>query len=244
MSVINKIRQFANVRKPFCTAVILAAGNSQRMGRDKILMDIGGAPVIAYTLRAFQASHKIDEIVVVTKRDNIQPIADICNKYGITKARRVVEGGSTRMQSSLIGVCNANEEATLIAIHDGARPFPSPALIERTVCAAEEFSSAAPAVRATDTVRILNKKGAVVDTPDRDLVALIQTPQVFDADIIKGALTKAVEKDLPITDDCSAVENLGFKVAIIDGEPDNIKLTTQRDIYIAEKILSDRGALL
>lgn len=227
-----------------CTAVILAAGNSQRMGRDKILMDIGGAPVIAYTLKAFQDCDSIDEIIVVTKFESIEQLADICNKYGITKARRVVRGGRTRAESALIGVCNASADSNLIAIHDGARPFPSKGLIERTILAAEESYAVAPAVRATDTVRILNKKGVVVDTPDRDLVALIQTPQVFSADIIKGALTKAVEKDLPITDDCSAVESMGIKVTVVDGEADNIKLTTQRDIYAAEKILADRGILM
>lgn len=244
MSVIDKFLKGKITRKDYCSAVILAAGNSQRMGKDKILMDIGGAPVIAYTLKAFQECDRINEIVIVTKFDSIQPMADICHKYGISKAKRVVSGGSTRAQSALIGVSNTNPDATIIAIHDGARPFPSKSLIERTVYAAEESYAAAPAVRATDTVRILNKKGTVVDTPDRELVALIQTPQAFSADIIKGALTKAVDKKLPITDDCSAVEALGFKVTIVDGEPENIKLTTKRDIYAAEKILADRGKLM
>lgn len=244
MSVINKIRKIITPKEPHCTAVILAAGNSQRMGRDKILMNIGGAPVIAYTLKAFQNSERIDEIVVVTKRDSLQNLADICSKYNISKVSRVVCGGSSRAESALIGVSNANENATVIAIHDGARPFPSAVLIERTVYAAEQFIAAAPAVRATDTVRIMNKKGAVVDTPDRNLVALIQTPQVFNADIIKAALTKAVEKNLPVTDDCSAVEAMGIKVTVVDGEPDNIKLTTKRDAYVAERILADRGELM
>ncbi len=244
MSVINKIRKKITPQAPHCTAVILAAGNSQRMGRDKILMNIGGAPAIAYTLKAFQRSDIIDEIVVVTKYDSIQRLADICNEYGITKASRVVSGGNTRAQSALIGVCNANAAATVIAIHDGARPFPSASLIDRVIYAAEQSNAAAPAVRATDTVRILNKKDLVVDTPDRSLVALIQTPQAFDADIIKGALTKAVEKNLPITDDCSAVEAMGIKVTVVDGEADNIKLTTKRDVYVAEQILADRGELM
>lgn len=90
----------------------------------------------------------------------------------------------------------------------------------------------------------MNKKDSVVDTPDRNLVALIQTPQVFNADIIKTALTKAVEKKLPVTDDCSAVEAMGIKITVVDGEPDNIKLTTKRDAYVAERILDDRGELM
>lgn len=244
MSVINKIRKKKSAQEPHCTAVILAAGNSQRMGRDKILMNIGNAPAIAYTLKAFQNSDRIDEIVVVTKRESLQKLADICSEYEISKVSRVVSGGSTRVESAYIGVLNANESSTVIAIHDGARPFPSAGLIERTVNAAEQYGAATPAVRATDTVRIVNKKGVVIDTPDRSLVALIQTPQVFNSELIKNALSRALERDLPITDDCSAVEAMGTKVTVVDGELDNIKLTTKRDAYVAERILADRGELM
>ena len=241
MSVIDKIKKI----KPagdFCTAVIVAAGNSQRMGRDKILMPLLDAPVIAHTLKVFEDSEFVDEIIVVTRYESMQAIAELCGEFGITKIRRIVRGGRTRAESALIGVCEADRKATLIAIHDGARPFPTDMLIERCVLAAKENLAAAPAVTATDTVRIVNKKGTVVSTPDRNLVALIQTPQVFQADLIKGALTKAVEKNTPVTDDCAAVEAMGYKVSIVAGEYDNIKLTTERDIYVAEKILSDRRA--
>ncbi|MCF0137830.1 MAG: 2-C-methyl-D-erythritol 4-phosphate cytidylyltransferase [Oscillospiraceae bacterium] len=244
MSVINRIRSLIGQKESKCTAVILAAGSSQRMGKDKILMDLGGAPVIAYTLMAFQNSEVIDDIVVVTRSESIQRLADICSSYGITKATRVVCGGSTRAESAYIGVCNADKDSTLIAIHDGARPFPSASLIERIVSSARQNGAAAPAVSATDTVRILNKKGQVTATPDRELVVLMQTPQVFDADLIKGALTKVIDKAMPVTDDCSAVEAVGFKVTVVEGERNNIKLTTVHDIYAAEKILADRGMLM
>lgn len=135
------------------------------------------------------------------------------------------------------------EDIDIIAIHDAARPLVSSSLIERVILAAETNLAVAPAVKATDTVRILNAKGVVQQTPNREYVALIQTPQAFSADIIKGALTKAVEKQLHITDDCSAAELVGVKVCVIDGEPDNIKLTTSRDVYLAAKILSDKGVL-
>ena len=235
MSVIDKLLKFKTTAPDFCSAVVLAAGNSQRMGKDKILMPIGGAPVIAHTLKALQSSDIIDEIVIVTKE-----IADICNEHGISKASRVIRGGKTRLESALIGVSNVSEKATLIAIHDGARPFVTEKLIDRVVHAAKTHSAAAPAVTASDTVRLLNSKGAVTATPDRDLVALVQTPQVFLAELIKAALTRAMDKGFRVTDDCSAVEAMGYKVTIVAGEADNIKLTTTRDIYAAEGILAER----
>lgn len=240
MSVIDKLLKFKTTAPDFCSAVVLAAGNSQRMGKDKILMPIGGAPVIAHTLKALQNSDIIDEIIIVTKYESIQEIADICNEHGISKASRVIRGGKTRLESALIGVSNVSEKATLIAIHDGARPFVTEKLIDRVVHAAKTHSAAAPAVTASDTVRLLNSKGAVTATPDRDLVALVQTPQVFLAELIKAALTRAMDKGFRVTDDCSAVEAMGYKVTIVAGEADNIKLTTTRDIYAAEGILAER----
>ena len=240
MSVIDKLLKFKTTAPDFCSAVVLAAGNSQRMGKDKILMPIGGSPVIAHTLIALQSSDRIDEIVIVTKYESIQEIADICNEHGISKASRVIRGGKTRLESALIGVSNVSEKATLIAIHDGARPFVTEKLIDRVVHAAKTHSAAAPAVTASDTVRLLNSKGAVTATPDRDLVALVQTPQVFLAELIKAALTRAMDKGFRVTDDCSAVEAMGYKVTIVAGEADNIKLTTTRDIYAAEGILAER----
>ena len=240
MSVIDKLLKFKTTAPDFCSAVVLAAGNSQRMGKDKILMPIGGAPVIAHTLKALQSSDRIDEIVIVTKYESIQEIADICNEHGISKASRVIRCGKTRLESALIGVSNVIEKATLIAILDGARPFETETLIDRVVHAAKTHSAAAPAVTASDTVRLLNSKGAVTATPDRDLVALVQTPQVFLAELIKAALTRAMDKGFRVTDDCSAVEAMGYKVTIVAGEADNIKLTTTRDIYAAEGILAER----
>lgn len=241
MSIIDKIFKPKTENAEFCTAVVLAAGNSQRMGRDKILMPIGGKPVIAHTLAVLQNSDCIDEIVVVTKYESLQEIADICHNYGITKTSKVILGGKTRLESSLLGVSNADERAKFIAIHDGARPFLTDKLIERVVHSAHQHNAAAPAVAPTDTVRVLNAKGVVTDTPQRELVALMQTPQVFMAEMIKASLTRAQQRGLKLTDDCSAVEAMGYKVTVVAGDPDNIKLTTARDLYIAEGILAERG---
>ncbi len=240
MSFISKVFKSKDNDENFCTAVVLAAGNSQRMGKDKILMPLGGQPVIAHTLIALQNSECINEIIVVTKYESLQEIADICSRYNISKISKVLRGGRTRAESSLIGVNKASEKAKYIAIHDGARPFLTNSLIERVVHSAYQHSASAPAVSSTDTVRILNSKGAVVETPSRDLVALMQTPQVFMTEMIKTALTRAQQKGIRTTDDCSAVESMGYKVTIVAGDPDNIKLTTARDLYIAEGILAER----
>ncbi len=242
MSVIDKFFKFKSNSTDFCSAVIVAAGNSQRMGRDKIMMPLGDRPVIAHTLAAFENCEHIDEIIVVTRPERLQEIADICQEYHIDKISKIIVGGKTRAQSAYLGVLEASEKATLIAIHDGARPFVSESLIDRAVNSAKQNHAVAPAVYATDTVRIVNAKGIAVSTPNRETVALIQTPQVFDAELIKNALTKAVKNGLRITDDCSAVEAMGVKVTVVAGEQTNIKLTSATDAYLADKILAHRGA--
>jgi 2-C-methyl-D-erythritol 4-phosphate cytidylyltransferase len=138
-------------------------------------------------------------------------------------------------------VCEVNPRAKLIAIHDGARPLVTESLITNTVVSAAEKMAVAPAVKPTDTVKITDEDGMVVETIDRERAVMMQTPQVFNADLIKGALTRAAENGAVITDDCAAVEAIGMNVFVIEGDRDNIKLTTPMDMLIAEKILKDRG---
>ena len=226
---------------PTCSAVILAAGSSQRMGKDKTFMEVGSMPVLLRTLNAFEKSAHVDEIIVVTRADKIQDTADLCSGNGISKLRMVIGGGATRMESALAGVSACRKNAKLIAIHDGARPFVSQELISRTVYAAEKFVSAVPAIPSTDTLKEVDENGVVISTPDRSRIFRVQTPQIFHADMIKGALTKAANDHLPITDDCSAMDMMGVKTHIVEGDLDNIKLTTPNDIVTAEAILKNRG---
>ena len=130
----------------------------------------------------------------------------------------------------------------LIAIHDGARPLVTVELIERTIRAAQAYHAAVPVIPSTDTLKIVDAKGFVAGTVDRASTFRVQTPQVFKAEFIKGALTKAMEKELPLTDDCSAVEMMGVKTVTVPGDEDNIKLTTPRDMILAEAILKAREA--
>ena len=233
----------AEGERPFCTAVIVAAGSSRRMGSDKLTAELCGLPVLARTLKAFEDCTLVDEIIVVTRADRIEEIAELCKKFGISKAVKVLAGGKTRVESALVGVSEVQPRCARIAIHDGARPLVTTELIERTVRAAKEYYAAVPVIPSTDTLKIVDGKGFVTGTVDRASTFRVQTPQVFKADFIKGALTKAMEKNLPLTDDCSAMEMMGVKTMTLPGDEDNIKLTTPRDLLIAEAILKAREGI-
>lgn len=224
-----------------CSAVIVAAGSAQRMGADKVMLELGCMPVLARTLLAFQNCDAIDEIIVVTRMEKVEEVASLCKKYGVTKAGKVIRGGKTRMESALAGVSEVRSGAKLIAIHDGARPFVTDEVIRRTVDAAAAYMSAVPVIRSTDTLKTIDKDGLIIGSVDREHTVRVQTPQVFNADLIKGALTKAVSDGLTLTDDCSAIEIMGIKTHTVDGDEDNIKLTTPRDIQLGELILKTRG---
>lgn len=225
---------------PYCSAVIVAAGQAARMeGIDKILCPMGGEPLLLYALAPFQASDLVDEIILVTREDLMVPIGTLCSQRGITKVRRVVKGGASRTQSVLSGVREADPRADLIAIHDGARPFLTREVMEEAIEAARQRGAAAPAIPVKDTIKIA-QDGVVTQTPDRARLFAVQTPQVFEASLIKGALTKALEDGAALTDDCSAVERIGFPVYLTRGSEENIKITTPRDLTWGEAILAER----
>lgn len=231
-------------KQPHCSAVIVAAGSSRRMGSDKLKMMLGDRPVLVRTLQVFEASPLVDEILVVTREDKLEETAALCRQYGISKVSRVLCGGKTRAESALAGVSEVSPKARLIAIHDGARPLLSQQLLQRCVCTAAEHLAAAPALPNTDTLKAVDSEGKMIGTIDRDSSFRVQTPQVFQAELIKAALTRAVEKQLPITDDCSALELLGVRAMTVEGEEDNLKITTERDLTFAAQILRDRGESL
>ena len=231
-------------KEPHCSAVIVAAGSSQRMGSDKLMMKLGEIPVLARTLKVFQSSPLVDEIVVVTRLDKLEETADLCKEYGIEKVSRVIAGGKTRTESALAGVSEVSPAAKLIAIHDGARPLVTADVILRTVYAAAEYMAAAPVVPSVDTLKAVDAEGRIIGTVDRETTLRVQTPQIFRAELIKGALTKAVEKGIKLTDDCAAAEMMGVRTKTVLGDEDNIKITTPRDMLLAAEILKERGDYL
>ena len=220
-----------------CGAVIVAAGSASRMGGiDKVMAPLGGTPMVARTAAAFQNCDAIAEIVIVTRPDLIRPISALC--AGMDKVRAVVAGGSSRQESVWLGLNALSEGIQLAAIHDGARPLVSNLVIDRTVRAANSYGAAAPAVPVKDTIKVV-KGGLVEKTPDRATLQAVQTPQVFDFDLLRGALKKAEEEKAAVTDDCSAVERLGMKVKIVEGDERNLKVTTPVDLKIAEMLLEE-----
>ena len=221
----------------YCGAVIVAAGSASRMGGiDKVMAPLGGEPMIVKTVRAFQQCDAIREIVVVTRPDLIVPIMDLC--ASMEKVRAVVAGGSSRQASVSLGLNALSEKVKLAAIQDGARPFVTWQLIDRVVRAAHSFGAAAPAIPVKDTIKEVNG-GVVKQTPDRSTLFAVQTPQVFDFDLLRAALKKAEQENAQVTDDCSAVERMGMSVKIVEGDERNIKVTTPLDLKIAELLLEE-----
>ena len=220
-----------------CGAVIVAAGTSSRMGGiDKVMAPLQGEPMIVRTVRTFQNCEAIREIVIVTRPDLLVPITDLCHDFD--KVRAVVAGGDTRAASVKRGLGVLSRDIKLAAIQDGARPLITDAVIDRTVRCANSYGAAAPAIPVKDTVKLV--KGGVVDqTPDRSTLKAVQTPQVFDRDLLQCALEKAEKDGTAVTDDCSAVELLGMSVRIVEGDERNIKITTPLDLKIAEMLLEE-----
>ena len=237
------LRKVKEANRPRCTALVAAAGASSRMeGVNKVLEPLEGVPVLARTLVSFQLAEEIDEIVVAAREEDLVEISRMCRTYDITKCTKVVRGGESRVHSVLLAALEASPESTLLAVQDGARPLVTPELIGRVVSAAARCGAAAPAVAVKDTVKAVRADGAVERTLDRETLRAVQTPQVFEASLLKAALQSALESGAPVTDDCAAVERLGKVAFLVEGEEENLKITTPMDLILAEAILRAREA--
>lgn len=225
---------------PYCSAIIAAAGSSQRMaGENKLLLPLGGKPVLAHTLQAVDAASGVNEIVIATREEDLVRIAELCKLWGIQKPVKIVAGGKTREESVLRAAIEANDSADLLAVQDGARPFVTPELIDSVIEEARQHFAAAPAIPVKDTVKVA-VDGVVRETPDRSMLYAVQTPQVFDAQLLRAALQSAMDAGAALTDDCSAVERMGKEIWLIPGLEENIKITTPLDVILAEAILAKR----
>ena len=233
-------KRVREARRPRCAALVAAAGSSNRMGGgDKQLLELDGVPVLVRTLLALQNARRVDTIVVAAREEHLVEISRLCKEYGITKCAKVVRGGESRVHSVLLAALEAGD-AELLAVQDGARPLTTPELIDEVIALAERCGAAAPAVAVKDTVKAVNSDDTVERTLDRSTLRAIQTPQVFQADLLKAALQAALESGAEITDDCSAVERLGKTVYLTEGDEANLKITTPTDLILAEALLRAR----
>ena len=224
------------------SAIIVAAGSSTRMGTgdSKQFIPLLGKPAIEYTLRAFQDSKTVSEIIVVCREQDSLRIRELADKIGITKLSQLVKGGESRAQSVQHGISAVSAEAKYLAIHDGARPLISSEEINRVLGRAFETGAATLGTPVTDTIKVVNDDNLIVSTPVRSTLRAVQTPQVFDREMYEFALDKAGDELDSFTDDCSLIENLGVEIEVVEGSAENIKLTTPIDIIIAEAILNRR----
>ena len=223
---------------PDTFAVILAAGSSTRMGENKQFISIGGVPVIMRSVLAFEKADEIMGIVIVAKSDDIPILQRLCDEYNITKLVDIVQGGDTRAISAKNGVARCGS-AEYIAIHDGARPLVTHALIKTTVEAARIHGAAIPGTPLKDTIKIIDTTRRVEATPERSGLVAVQTPQVFKTAVYKDALLKLGEKAEDLTDDAAILENAGYPVFVVSGEESNIKITTPSDVVLANSFLEE-----
>lgn len=227
------------MKEYFVSAVVVAAGNSTRMGleKSKQFIELAGECVISHTLKAFEKADIIDSVVVVCRDCDRAEIESIIKEKDYKKVREVVKGGNERADSVKNGIFVCDEKTTHFAIHDGARPLIKEDDIEKVVKKAFKTSAAALGTYVTDTIKVVNENDEIVSTPVRSGLRAVQTPQVFEKELYLKALEYADKNKQPVTDDCKLVENIGGKVSIVIGSESNIKLTTKNDIVLANSLV-------
>jgi len=239
-TLLKKLFPPKRITAPKVSALIAAAGSSSRMGgENKLLLPLGGMPVIVRTLLAVERSQYVSEIIIAAREEDLVTYAELCKTYGIGKPVKVIVGGATREESVYRAALEAKEESNLLAVQDGARPLITPELFDAVVRQACTSFAAAPAVPVHDTIKVC--EGSVVrSTPERSTLFAVQTPQVFDAELLRAALQSALQAGAALTDDCSAVERIGKAVYLVEGSEENIKITTPLDMIVANAILERR----
>ena len=223
-------------------AVIVAAGRGARMGmeRNKVLYPLCGEPVIVRTARAFTGSGLFDGgVVIVTGAQDMEDMRAMLDRGGVP-VRAIVEGGHDRQESVRRGIAACDPGADIIAIHDGARPLVTREVITATIDSARRYGSGVAAVPLKDTVKRVGESGLVVETPQRDLLRAVQTPQTFDAALIRAAHARYADSDVRATDDAMLIEWTGHAVHLTPGDPENIKLTTPEDMLLAGQVILRR----
>jgi 2-C-methyl-D-erythritol 4-phosphate cytidylyltransferase len=219
------------------SAIIVAAGSSQRMGFDKLLAPLGGWPVIKHTIDAFENCPDINEIIVITNDERFKAIERLEHEECYQKLTHLIHGGDQRHLSVWNGLKDVNPNNDYVAVHDGARPLITPAQITRCIEAAKLHRAAASAHPISDTVKRADDAQQVSAPVDREKLWAMETPQVFETALIKQAYQQIIDAGESVTDEVSAVERLGHKIQLVPNDTPNPKITFPEDLKTAEKLL-------
>lgn len=220
------------------SAIIVAAGSSERMGFDKLFALVSGKPVIAHTIAAFENTKCVDEIILVGRADSLGELRKVVGKP--TKVKQIVAGGAERSDSVRAGLEHVDPRSDFVAVHDAARPMITPEKIARVFEAARTNGGATLAETINDTLKRADADLAVVASVDRERVYAMQTPQVFEKKLLAEAYEVVVKKKISVTDEVSAVELLGKKIVLVPNHDFNFKITYPRDLPLAEFVLKQR----
>ncbi|MGM9520547.1 MAG: 2-C-methyl-D-erythritol 4-phosphate cytidylyltransferase [Phascolarctobacterium sp.] len=226
-------------------AIVPAAGAGKRLGLgiNKAFAELRGAPLIVHCLAMLARTELVSEAIVVLAPAEVEEgaalLAHFAPSYFATLPFKVVAGGKERQDSVANALAAVPADTAYIAVHDGARPFAGRAVFARTLAAAKEQGAAIAAVPVKNTIKVVDAKGVVVDTPVRSTLVAVQTPQVFRASLLKDAYANLAAHPAAVTDDASVVELLGHKVVVAKGRYENIKITTPEDLVLAEHFLTE-----
>lgn len=226
------------------SVIIVAAGKGKRMGRDynKQYIILENKPILAHTIEKFENNCYIDEIILVVGNDEVNFVKEnIVQKYNFKKITSIIEGGLERQDSVYNGLQSASKDCNIVLVHDGARPFITDETIEKGIQVAKESGACVVAVPVKDTIKIINENMEVVNTPDRETLWAVQTPQIFAYTLLMEAYKKIQNRNIKVTDDAMLVEKLGYTIKIIEGSYENIKITTPEDLILGEGILKKKG---
>lgn len=223
--------------------VIPAAGQGKRMGAsgNKLFLLLAGRPILAHTLKLFEDSPRVSEIVVVGSAEDLPKIKELVKQYQFIKVSQVTLGGKERQESVHAGVRALSPAIQRVAVHDGARPLLTLDQLNRFFTESEKYRAAIMAVSVKDTIKRVSEDGQVLETPPRESLRAVQTPQVFERALLELAHQRCTDEGFLGTDDASLIEWLGEPVHVLEGTLENIKMTTPEDIWLAENIFKKRS---
>jgi 2-C-methyl-D-erythritol 4-phosphate cytidylyltransferase len=228
----------------YVAAIIVAAGQGKRMKTDinKQYLLLEGKPILAHTINVFENCNLIDEIIVVVgEHEKAKCQYNIIKQYDFKKVKKLITGGQTRQQSMYNGLKEVSTNTDIVITHDGARPLIHENIIQKSIKETLIHKATVVGVPVKDTIKMVDSKGFVNNTPPRDLLWTVQTPQSFSYQLLKNAHKAAYEEGFIGTDDAMLVERIGHPIKLIKGKYDNIKITTPEDLIIAESIINIRG---